>query len=443
MIDERKFIERVERAGVEEFAQLLSRPDGDQERALRSHFGDERYRRLHVAALRQTSRRATRTVKGNVVVIHGIMGGELTDFRDDDSDHIWARVFALIGGKVSRLKLSADAETDADSKYQIRASGIMKRSYGEILLELAEQWNVQAFWYDWRKDLKLAAKELDAKIRVWYGPDAPVHLVAHSMGGLVARTFIRDFPERWEKMSGDAGQGGRLIMLGTPNHGSFAIPQVITGLEGMVRKLAVVDLKHGLDELLPVFNTFLGSYQMMPSPLVMPEIKWLYDAPVYAPIAVSQAHLDRALKHHESLARIVDVQRMIYVAGFDQPTFAGFKKKQPAAKDAYIVTADGDGRVPHRLGLLKDKHGKEVATYYIKEGHGDLPANDRVIAGSEDMLEGATPLEECHLIRSRTLEHFFELQADAADFLANPAGGKDESAWHQPLTRERIVAACR
>ena len=31
-------------------------------------------------------------------------------------------------------------------------------------------------------------------------------------------------------------------MLGTPNHGSFAIPQVITGLEGMVRKLAVVDL---------------------------------------------------------------------------------------------------------------------------------------------------------------------------------------------------------
>ena len=61
-------------------------------------------------------------------------------------------------------------------------------------------------------------------------------------------------------------------MLGTPNHGSFAIPQTITGLEGMVRKLALADLRHDLGELLPVFNSFLGSYQMLPSPLVEPPL---------------------------------------------------------------------------------------------------------------------------------------------------------------------------
>lgn len=400
MIDERAFIERVERAGAAEFAQIMSRPDGEEERALRAHFGDERYRRLHATALRQTSRRGARAVKGNVVVIHGIMGGELTSLRGADAEHIWAKVFALIGGKVARLRLGDDANSDADPNYRIHASGIMKRSYGEILLELAEQWNVQAFWYDWRKDLALAAADLDAKIRGWFGPDAPVHLVAHSMGGLVARTFIRDFPKRWEKMADDSGRGGRLVMLGTPNHGSFAIPQVITGLEGMVRKLALVDLKHGLNDLLPVFNTFLGSYQMLPSPLAMPEIKWLYEASAYAPVVVSQAHLDRALKHHESLARVVDAQRMIYVAGYDQPTFSGFKKKQPAAEDAYIVTADGDGRVPHLLGKLRD-----VPMYYIKEGHGDLPANDRVIAAtSELLLTGKTLLlpKDKPVIRSAT-----------------------------------------
>src|SRR5690606_631415 len=238
-------------------------------------------------------------------------------------------------------------------------------------------------WYDWRKDLTLAAADLDARIRSWFGADAPVHLVARSMGGLVARTFIRDYPKRWEKMANGApGSGGRLVMLGTPNHGSFAIPQVITGLEGMVRKLAIVDLKHGLDDLLPVFNTFVGSYQMLPSPLAMPEIDWLYEAASYAPLSVPQRHLDTARAHHESLAKIIDSERMIYIAGYDQLTFSGFKKKQPAAEDAYYVTLDGDGRVPHAPGFLKG-----VTSYFVKEGHGDLPANDKVIAATSELLQ--------------------------------------------------------
>lgn len=383
MLDERAFINRVETANVEEFTRILARPDRDEERVLRAHLGDERYRRLHATALRQTARRGARRPKGNVVVIHGIMGGELTSYKGGAADHIWAKVFALIGGKVARLQLSEDGRSDADPEYQVQASGIMKRAYGEILLELADRWNVRAFWYDWRKDLTLAAADLDARIRSWFGADAPVHLVAHSMGGLVARTFIRDYPKRWEKMANGApGSGGRLVMLGTPNHGSFAIPQVITGLEGMVRKLAIVDLKHGLDDLLPVFNTFVGSYQMLPSPLAMPEIDWLYEAASYAPLSVPQRHLDTARAHHESLAKIIDSERMIYIAGYDQLTFSGFKKKQPAAEDAYYVTLDGDGRVPHALGFLKG-----VTSYFVKEGHGDLPANDKVIAATSELLQ--------------------------------------------------------
>jgi CHAT domain-containing protein/pimeloyl-ACP methyl ester carboxylesterase len=389
MHDERAFINRVETAGIEEFARILSRPDIEEERALRAHFGDERYRRLHATALRQTARRGSRSPLGNVVVIHGIMGGELTSHKGGAADHIWAKVFALIGGKAARLRLSEDGSSDADPQYQIQASGIMKRSYGEILLELSEHWNVRAFWYDWRKDLALAAADLEAKIRSWFGPDAPLHLVAHSMGGLVARTFIRDYPKRWEKMADDAsGSGGRLIMLGTPNHGSFAIPQVITGLEGMVRKLALVDIRHGLNDLLPVFNSFVGSYQMLPSPLAMSDIEWLYKAAAYAPLAVPQAHLDNALKHHESLAKVIDPDRMIYIAGYDQLTFSGFKKKQPSAEDAYFVTLDGDGRVPHALGFLRN-----VTNYFVKEGHGDLPANDKVISATSELLQtGKTQL---------------------------------------------------
>ncbi|MGZ3316904.1 MAG: esterase/lipase family protein, partial [Isosphaeraceae bacterium] len=58
----------------------------------------------------------------------------------------------------------------------------------------------------------------------WFGFDAPVHLVAHAMGGLVCRTFIKRHPDRWKTMwdaERNGERGGRLVMLGTPNHGSY------------------------------------------------------------------------------------------------------------------------------------------------------------------------------------------------------------------------------
>src|SRR5215208_5056044 len=289
MFDERAFIARVEAAGPDEFARLLARPGPEEERALRAHLGEERYQRLHAMAMRRGVRSTRRASAGNVVVIHGIMGGELSTRAAGEpggggGDHVWARLLSLVRGRVARLRLAEDGRSDFDAAVAVEATGIMKRSYGEILLALADRWAVRAFWFDWRKDLTLAGNELAAKVTAWFGaaPEQPVHIVAHSMGGLVARTFVMNHAAQWERM------GGRLVMLGTPNYGSYAIPQVITGLEGMVRKLALVDLSHDVGDLLPVFNSFAGSYQMLPSPQRLAELKvdgdWMYDATSYAPV---------------------------------------------------------------------------------------------------------------------------------------------------------------
>lgn len=125
------------------------------------------------------------------------------------------------------------------------------------------------------------------------------------MGGLVARSFIKLFPDRWRKMwdaDGNGAGGGRLVMLGTPNYGSFIIPQVITGLEPMVRMLAMVDVVHGLNGVLKIINTFPGSYQMLPSPRVMSGVETLYDAATYGDFGVPQRHLNGALAFHDWLA---------------------------------------------------------------------------------------------------------------------------------------------
>ncbi|MBA3806534.1 MAG: hypothetical protein H0X14_12580, partial [Acidobacteria bacterium] len=200
MFDEQSFIARVELADTEELIAILERPTVEQEKALRAHLGDERYQRMHSMALKRNVTRSVRDrskEKRNVVVIHGIMGAELSVSTGGDGDLTWVNAFRVMRGWLDRLRLSDDGRSEYSPRFKVRASGIMKRHYGELLLTLAENWNVRAFWFDWRKDLNLAADELNTKINGWFNQNDPVHIVAHSMGGLVARTFIKKYKERW------------------------------------------------------------------------------------------------------------------------------------------------------------------------------------------------------------------------------------------------------
>ncbi|HEV7857845.1 MAG TPA: CHAT domain-containing protein [Pyrinomonadaceae bacterium] len=420
MFDERAFITEVEQSGSEELANILMHPSYDEEKALRTHLGEQRYQRMHSMALkRRMSRGLDRKPKGNVVVIHGIMGAELSVSSGGNGDITWVNAFRIMRGWLDRLRLNDDGRGDYNGKFKVSASGIMKRYYGELLLSLSENWNTHAFWFDWRKDLSMAADDLNAKINEWFGGENAVHIVAHSMGGLVARTFIKKYGERWEKMwdAGDAATkraagtaGGRLVMLGTPNYGSFAIPQVITGIEGLVRKLSVLDLRHNMQDLLLTFNSFVGSYQMLPSPEIMPEMLPLYDAATYSGYNVPPQHLTTARQSHEFLRDVVDARRMVYVAGFDQPTYSGIKKdlkgnwQKLDSTDSYEVTMDGDGRVPHLLGLLQDSQGKKpVQTYYIRDDHGNLSTNSEILGALDELLQtGKTNALDSDLARAKT-----------------------------------------
>ena len=58
MFDEKAFIARVEAAGPEEFSEILRRPTAEQEKALRVHFGERRFERLHALALKSSVGRA-------------------------------------------------------------------------------------------------------------------------------------------------------------------------------------------------------------------------------------------------------------------------------------------------------------------------------------------------------------------------------------------------
>ena len=356
------------------------------ESELRNYFGDAEFEELQTLAA-HSRLRAAEPKAGNVVVVPGIMGSSLSTVRDGDEDVVWINFLRLVWGRIERLKLAADAATEADPQYTVLPTNVDKRTYARVLLFLQARWNVEAFPFDWRKDIDAAAHALAAFVRDKFAGE-PVHIVAHSMGGLVSRNFIRLHRDLWDSIcDGSGGRGGRLIMLGTPNYGSFAIPQALTGEEKLVKILAAADLSHNETELLEILDTFVGSYQMLPAPAKLPPAaQSLYRPETWGAFPISRRHLERAFQFHADLqhADTIDSARMVYVAGCGCETLAGVTILGNG-EFAYTTTYDGDGRVPHALGLLDG-----VPTYYIDENHGDLPRNKQVLRAVDDLLEQGT-----------------------------------------------------
>ena len=88
------------------------------------------------------------------------------------------------------------------------------------------------------------------------------------MGGLVSRTLAALFSETWAGIDdpGTHGRGGRLVMLGTPNRGSFDIARALVGADPLVRRLALADAVHDLDGVLAILATFPASPTCCPPP---------------------------------------------------------------------------------------------------------------------------------------------------------------------------------
>ena len=332
--------------------------------------------------------RARQTPLGNVVFLPGITGSNLDVIAPHgDKDHIWVNLWRIIRGRLSELQLAANGSTEADPSLRVLASGINKSFYARAVMALRARWNVEPLAYDWRRDIDQASDLLAEFIRARFA-DKPCHLVVHSLGGLVARNFIRRHPQIWEGMKdSDLVAGGRLIMLGTPNYGSFAIPPVLTGSDEMIEMLARVDLAHSLHELLEISNTFVGSYMLLPAPTKLkPHLHAIYQKDTWgAAPAVSQLHLTRTFKFHTELEQAaIDPARMVYVAGCKQVTPTGMSIVAPGEFE-YELTSDGDGRVSHELGLLPG-----VPTYYVEEAHGDLARNETVLSAVDELLQTGT-----------------------------------------------------
>ena len=188
------------------------------------------------------------------VILPGILGSRLE--RPDGSE-AWLNVGNVFGHHDLRLPatLPLEASTDALRPFGlIGVDAVIPRLFGfteyadllGLLLEAGFHRNLRGnksrgaifhvFTYDWRRDLVESARRLghylDALAAARGEPDARFNLVGHSMGGLVARYYLR---------YGEAEPGGpvtwagarrisQLILVATPNAGSiFSLNAVLNG----------------------------------------------------------------------------------------------------------------------------------------------------------------------------------------------------------------------
>ena len=325
-----------------------------------------------------------------VFVLPGIMGSHI----EIGNDRIWFDPINLIAGEMDRLTVGAQGVT---------TDGWMDRNYEKLAQYLADTHEVRPFVYDWRLSVVEAAKkfgtELDKAMQDAQKRGKPVRIVAHSMGGLVARLALKG---RWEDFK--AMPGSRLLQLGTPNRGSHSMAAVLLGRDDFVQMIARwFDLKHNMREFLGIVRDFPGVLELLPWPgdngLAIDGVDYFsaqtwQDWSVQDPAATQgkgwqppqPGPLDAARASVQAITEAaLDPACTLYVAGHaSTPIGVRITDKQ-----VEIGTVDdGDGRVPWRTGIPPG-----VRTWYTEAAHGDLANQVSAFAAYLELLNtGSTRL---------------------------------------------------
>jgi pimeloyl-ACP methyl ester carboxylesterase len=353
----------------------------------------------------------------NIIFAPGVMGSTL---QSNGLGGVWWLDIVRARDKLDQLRLSDDGKGDIDEDAEI-VPGTVDVSYGPFCKALATSkyfGGSVLFPYDWRKSMHASAGALlEAILKTYNDYGEQVHLVGHSMGGLIIRTALMIHgKELWPKV-------GRIVFIGTPHYGSPAIAGYLKNHLWGWEQIAIL----GMFLSRETFRSLRGVLSLLPAPAgVYPGTRSsedhlcanfdMYDAKAWklgldaAATVRLQNILDEVRKFYADLstwhASLLQnyKDRMLMIAGVGQETlfrlefdkaFWGLWQhtKKITERDSCEPNRDGDGAVPLASAQLED-----VTTRYVKGQHGGLPnipavAQEVLAWLTEDKLRLA---ETCH-----------------------------------------------
>jgi hypothetical protein len=348
-----------------------------------------------------------------LILLPGISGSVLQKDGKDlwgiSGQSIWSLVKSA-GGSLRQLTLTQDDSSMEDLGDGIRAPrlipdatlipGLVKiDGYSVIAQKIRGRFRVEEgtihddkpanfiqFPYDWRRDNRVAARQLQELVarrlpqwRKYSGADdAKVILVAHSMGGLVSRYYL-EVLEGWRDCR-------LLISMGTPYRGSL---NALNFLANGYKRLSV--------DMCQPLRSFTSMYQLLPIYLSLRVgVTYRRIGEIEAIPGIERARAEQALAFHHEIMDTVEqhgreehyikgAYRIVPVVGVRQPTNQSAElvsgrltvsTKVPEGIDSLLE--DGDGTVP-RLSAIPVELSDEFRQCFFAERHSSLQCNETVL----------------------------------------------------------------
>lgn len=397
------------------------------------------------------------TVSGSfpIIFIPGIMGSRLHNYEDGEEQEIWVNplkilqnAIPIINHPLDVLRLDSNGidpakEEPAYETVHVKEgiSGLVTKvdfGVGEFIGKIIKhepyeyfinhftedlgyqlEQDIWVFPYDWRKDLTTSATELGKlvdKVRSQTGT-SQVYLIAHSMGGLVAREYISEPTQ--------ASNIRRAIILGTPFLGTPEAYEVLRVGKCLI-KLPIIGclLNESITQALsPNFPAF---YQLMPSPeyFVLKGGGFYIENFIKSPIGICPTCLSegdtyssekvplinnniwkQAKVFHAEIDGTISVPNnwndvpVTLVVGINKSTIMGIREYEyydwPTLQKVKVVvpvySSAGDGTVTQLSASLYGRDtGRSLAggaTYAeFSSDHGDLVKNDEVLEYIDEIL---------------------------------------------------------
>lgn len=323
------------------------------------------------------------------VVLPGILGSHLRA----GGKHIWLNYWSLLRGGLRDIAMG---EPD------VTPDTLIDDFYGPLLEFVAHTHRVRMFAYDWRLSIQESAAKLATALDTWLlhaeRDHQPVHIIAHSMGGLVVRVMMADGglgTTVWQRIS--RLPNSRFLMLGTPNHGSYEAMRWLTGFNPTLAKLSLLDFTRDSTDIVNLVREFPGLLELLPCGPQDPDFS---DSALWSTVRTSlqapwkiadPAALKRARDTWKLLqAAAPDPNLMRYVAGSQSATVMGYQfadSDTPSPTERkrldFIASAHGDGTVTWDSGRLPG-----IPVWYVEDtAHDALCVEKRAFPGYLDLLQ--------------------------------------------------------